>query len=344
MYTSVSHRSPLRVDVQRDAEAVGVELAHLTHLALLAEQLARSGAWVLEYLRRVERKLANPWGQQRVRRRRGGGRRARGHHVVVGCLGDGREERRRRGGRAIRAVEALVVHAAEACRVHARLARHLVDRRHRVLGELGRARVDEGALVPVLQRLARIIDEAELRLRGLVLPDHVPVLPEGEAEHLALRVRGPPGPWRRVELQLLVQRLLEELRRLVDAIARHRVLDLDVNARRPHLNRPLRPLSRPARVRGPEAVALAVEAVVVRVPAENLVPLALHRGGRRADEGLGRQRRLERRVVARLHDSDVDAALVLDRALQHVVQVGVAVPREAAHRALRVAHALGRAG
>mmetsp|Transcript_22972 Transcript_22972/g.54993 ORF Transcript_22972/g.54993 Transcript_22972/m.54993 type:complete len:241 (+) Transcript_22972:441-1163(+) len=206
--------------------------------------------------------------------------------------------------------------------------------RHRVARQLRLARVDEGALVAVLQRLARIVDELELRLVRLVLAKDVPVLPEGEAKHLALRVRRPPAARRRVELELLVQRRAEALGLHASAHARHRVLDLDVH--RVGLDRGTHLLRR----RLVEGIALAVEAVVHRVPPHHLVPLALERRFAHRNDWPRRQRRIERPVGTWLHQCDLNARGILDRARQHLVEIGVAEARKAAHGALRVAHAL----
>ena len=103
-------------------------------------------------------------------------------------------------------------------------------------------------------------------------------------------------------------------------------------------------LSPPVLRRG-EGVALAGVAVVVGVEPDDLVPASLHGGQFEVLDG--RRRRLGgvlEVVGPAVQYGHLDAFVVLDGALEEVVEVGVAVSGHASRDAGVVAEALGRAG
>mmetsp|Transcript_3486 Transcript_3486/g.9913 ORF Transcript_3486/g.9913 Transcript_3486/m.9913 type:complete len:330 (+) Transcript_3486:377-1366(+) len=102
---------------------------------------------------------------------------------------------------------ARVLHLAEGGRVKARLFRELVDGGQGLPGHLWCARVHEGAVVRVLDRAPCVVNELKLGLALGVLADEVPVLPEAQAKHVAVRVGGARGAGR-VEDEVLAQVLV----------------------------------------------------------------------------------------------------------------------------------------
>jgi len=147
-----------------------------------------------------------------------------------------------------------------------------------------------------------------------------------------------------VELELLQQVGVVRCGRQANALTRHGELDLDGGGAWPNVQRHLLTAEHPLRLAAlRKRVALALIAVIVGVEAENLVPLALHRGRCRLDESLGRPRSIERRVRPRSLRGNLDAARILDRALQHLFERLVIIACKAPHGALRITHALGGA-
>eukprot|EP00962_Isochrysis_galbana_P041032 scaffold14954_cov122-Isochrysis_galbana.AAC.5 len=203
----------------------------------------------------------------------------------------------------------LVVNGAKVCGLEASLAGDLVYVRHGRSWKLRLARIHKGALVFVLQRLARVVHDPERILGTVVGSNDVPVLPKGKPEHLALCVRSAMRAGRRVEDQLLVQLRMKALRRRASTVARHGILDVDVD------NLPVATnidcLLPSLRL---ERIPLALVAIIVGVESHHLVPFARHGRRRRWHESLWRHRGIERPVSAGHDNRDLQAARILDGA------------------------------
>mmetsp|Transcript_26581 Transcript_26581/g.85991 ORF Transcript_26581/g.85991 Transcript_26581/m.85991 type:complete len:325 (+) Transcript_26581:307-1281(+) len=210
--------------------------------------------------------------------------------------------------------------------------------------ELGRPRVDEGPAVGVLSRAARVEDELPfVRVFRLGLGDDGPVLPEGQAEHMAharrVAVAAFPlllvcrrccddGPERDASIaaSLERERLVGTAAAVVVVVVKDELLRESEGVGAPVLGGSSRGAwhaelyvdGEGAGVVGDggEGVFLLVEAVVEGVPAEDLVPAALEGAGVEVVEGTdGRHWRFHGRVRSRRQDGNLDAAVRVDGAL-----------------------------
>mmetsp|Transcript_9635 Transcript_9635/g.30876 ORF Transcript_9635/g.30876 Transcript_9635/m.30876 type:complete len:463 (+) Transcript_9635:427-1815(+) len=229
---------------------------------------------------------------------------------------------------------AVVSDEAEGVWVYAGSGGERVDVLPRGLGELGAARVDEGALVRVLRGFPGVVDKLPfVRVAGAVLSQDGPVLPKRETKHVPTR--------RRVSHELAVLEdkvkvhLLAQTQRIrgglliATAGSRHCQVDRDLHA---------------ILLGGfGESVHLTIEAIVSRVPAEDLVPCALQRGWIKGlDRRHGRRRRFGVRPGRQY--GYLDTSVFLHSAVQETDHLLVPVLGEASRDAGVVPETLRRAG
>mmetsp|Transcript_20074 Transcript_20074/g.59989 ORF Transcript_20074/g.59989 Transcript_20074/m.59989 type:complete len:443 (-) Transcript_20074:101-1429(-) len=237
--------------------------------------------------------------------------------LLLGRLGRG--DARARRVRGARVVDLRELRRIELGAPHRRvdLGAHLLPARP--LERVRLLRKDECAVVRPLLRVAAVRDDAV----AVALADEVPVLVEGEAEHLALHHQVGAARAARPRHELLLEVVLPRA-----GAARLRDAKEDVVVER-------------AVGGGGKGVGLARVVVVLWVVAEHLEPLALEVGGlERADDG----RRVGVEGLRVLLDAGGDALLLLECAREPGVELLRPKPRKALRRAELLAAAVAEAG